>query len=100
MAERSKDCRFHSQETEGVLSKSTTTKGYLASRPSDWEQTHHIRIWRARSDVRTDRRVPRVSALGILGARRERALAGGAHDSVTPATGGGKRQGPDGQGHM
>ena len=53
------------------------------------------------SDARTDRWVPRVSDLGILGAgcERGRALAGGAHELVTRATGGGKRRGPDRRGH-
>jgi hypothetical protein len=53
------------------------------------------------SDARTDRWVPRISGPGILGAgcERGRALAGGAHESVTQATGGGKRWGPDRRGH-
>jgi hypothetical protein len=46
-------------------------KGILASRPSDQERTPEIRSERAGSDVRTDRRVPRVSGPGISGARCE-----------------------------
>jgi hypothetical protein len=70
-------------------------KGIWASRPSDQERTTKIRSERTRSDTRADQRVPLVSGLVIPGAGHERgrALAGGAHGSATPATGGGKRRG-------
>jgi hypothetical protein len=60
-----------------------------------------IRSGCAGSDARTDRWVPHVRGPDILGAgcERGRALAGGAHELVTRATGGGKRRGPDGRGH-
>jgi hypothetical protein len=85
---KSKDNGFYSYKTEGVLSKSTTAKGYPGF-SAIRSGTDARRSGRAGSDARADQRVPRVSGPGIPGAGRERgrALAGGAHGSATQTIG-------------